>query len=190
MRPHTHTDIVCLVSYLSCLPVVSKLFGSQFSYCPLVWMTCSRTLNNKSNKLQERALRILYNDDISTFAQLLEKDNSVTVHDRNIKLLAKEMYKVHNDISPNILGGFVTQRILNYNLRYPSLYLRDKSPTTFYGTESLRVLGPKIWNLLPNNLKYAENIQSFQSKIKNWRVENCPCRLCKVFIGGGGGGFL
>ena len=33
---------------------------SQFSYCPLIWMFHSRTLNNKINRLHEKALRIVY----------------------------------------------------------------------------------------------------------------------------------
>ena len=34
---------------------------SQFSYCPLIWMFQSRTLN-KINRLHEKALRIVYGD--------------------------------------------------------------------------------------------------------------------------------
>ena len=33
---------------------------SQFSYCPLIWMFHSKTLNNKINRLHEKALRIVY----------------------------------------------------------------------------------------------------------------------------------
>ena len=61
-------------------------------------MFCSRTLNARINKLQERSLRILYKDDVSTFEELLDQDGSITVHDQNIKLLATEMFKVKNDI--------------------------------------------------------------------------------------------
>ena len=53
--------------------LIKSFFESQFSYCPLVWMFCSRVLNNKINKLQGRALRILYKDDLPTFQQLLNK---------------------------------------------------------------------------------------------------------------------
>ena len=42
-------------------------FQSQLSYCPLVWMYHSRTLYNKINKLHERRLRLIYNDNHSTF---------------------------------------------------------------------------------------------------------------------------
>ena len=80
---------------------------------------CSRTLNNRINKLQERVLRILYKDDASSFIYLLEKDKSITNHEHNKKLLAIEMFKVKNDILPNVLGEFITKRDLSYNLKEP-----------------------------------------------------------------------
>ena len=40
--------------------LIKSFFESQFAYCPLVWMLFNRTLNNRINKLHERALRILY----------------------------------------------------------------------------------------------------------------------------------
>ena len=56
------------------LRVIMKAFiMSQFSYCPLVWMCHSRTLNNKINKLHERALRLVFNDRQSTFEELIDK---------------------------------------------------------------------------------------------------------------------
>ena len=56
---------------------------SQFSYCPLIWMFHSRTLNNKINRLHEKALRIVYGDYKSKFDELLEKDSSFSIHHRN-----------------------------------------------------------------------------------------------------------
>ena len=53
----------------------------------------SRSLNNRSNQLHERCLRIIYNDKSSTFGKLFAKDNSVSVHQYNIHALAIEMYK-------------------------------------------------------------------------------------------------
>ena len=86
------------------LRLVMKAFiSSQFGYCPLVWMFHSRSLNNRINKLQERALRIVYNDTLSTFTELLDKDNSVTIHDRNLRVLVTEVYKVINYLSPEVM---------------------------------------------------------------------------------------
>ena len=33
---------------------------SQFNYCPLIWMFHNRALNNRINKIHERALRLVY----------------------------------------------------------------------------------------------------------------------------------
>ena len=73
---------------------------SQFGYCPLVWMFHSRNRNNKINRIHERSLRITYNDKSSSFQNLLEKDNSVTLHYRNIEILATEKYTSLQELSP------------------------------------------------------------------------------------------
>ena len=71
--------------------VMNAFFTSQSTYCPLIWMFHNRTLNNRINKLQERALRLVHNDNTSSFYELLQKDNSFTIHHRNIQKLALEM---------------------------------------------------------------------------------------------------
>ena len=67
--------------------VLSSFVHSHFSYAPLVWMFHSREINNKINRVHKKALRILYNDEDSTFEQLLAKDKAYTVHERNIQIL-------------------------------------------------------------------------------------------------------
>ena len=61
---------------------------SQFNYCPLLWMFHDRTINNKINKLHERALRLAYNNDSSSFQELLELDNSMSVHHKNLQKIS------------------------------------------------------------------------------------------------------
>ena len=85
------------------LIIMKAFINSQFGYCPLAWMFHSRQLNNRINKIHERALRIVHNDFGSTFNELLLKDNSVSIHNRNIQALAIELYKIKNDISPEIM---------------------------------------------------------------------------------------
>ena len=68
------------------LRLVMKAFiESQFSYCPLIWMFHSRTLNNRINSLHERALRLVYGDNTSSFEELLHLDKSFSIHDRNLQ---------------------------------------------------------------------------------------------------------
>ena len=75
----------------------------QFGYCPLVWLFHSRSLNNKINYLHERALKITYGDTSSSFQDLLKQDNSVSIHHRDMQALATEMFKVKNNIAPEIM---------------------------------------------------------------------------------------
>ena len=70
---------------------MNAFFTSQFSFCPLAVMCHSRTNNNKINRFHERCLRIVYNNKQSSFNELLEKDGSVSIHMRNIQILATEM---------------------------------------------------------------------------------------------------
>ena len=76
---------------------------------------------------------------ISTFKQLLNEDKSVTVHDCNIQLLAIEMYKVENNISPCSLSDFVSIKELNYEMRQISDFERNKPNTVYNGTETIRI---------------------------------------------------
>ena len=61
-------------------------------------MCHNRTKNNKINRLYERCLGLIYNGKKSSFKQLLEIDSSVSVHDRNLRALATEMYKIYHGI--------------------------------------------------------------------------------------------
>ena len=86
------------------LRILMKAFiESQFSYCPLVWMFHSRTLNNRINKLHERALRLVYKDPQLTFEQLLEKDNAFPINHRNLQKLPADIYNFINNDSPPIM---------------------------------------------------------------------------------------
>ena len=77
---------------LECRRTLMKTFiESQFVYWPLIWMFCQRYSNTRINNLHERALRIVYNDNELTFEDLLKKDNSVSIHHTNIRLLGIEL---------------------------------------------------------------------------------------------------
>ena len=63
-------------------------------------MCYCRENNNKINRLQEIRLKILCDDTRSSFNALLEKDGSVSIHERNIKILVTEMFKVSKNLAP------------------------------------------------------------------------------------------
>ena len=103
--------------------LMNVFFDSQVNYCPLIWMLHSRNLNNKINRLHEHCLRVIYNAKTSSFKQLLKKDNSVSIHHRNIQALDIEMYKVTNGLSPEIMNEiFQIREESRYDVRYASQF--------------------------------------------------------------------
>ena len=93
----------------------NSYFLSQFNYCPLTWMNHNKSINKKINNLHERALRLIYCDHSSNFQELLQRDNFVTIHQKNIQALAIMMYKVVNNI--------YSFSNVNYSLRSGSQFI-------------------------------------------------------------------
>ena len=76
--------------------LMKTFIESQFSYCPLIWMFHSRALNNKINRIYERGLRTVYSDYTSFFNELLDKDGSFAIHQRNVQSLVIEIFCRNN----------------------------------------------------------------------------------------------
>ena len=163
--------------------IIMKAFiESQFGYCPLIWMFHNRTLNNRINKIHERALRLVYQDNTSTFSALLSKDNSFSIHHRNLQKLAIEMYKVKQNISPKLMHSIFIKKDNIYKLRNETRWVTGPVKSVYHGTESLSFRGPKTWDMLPTDIKNSESLREFVLKVKNWKPEGCTCRLCKTYI--------
>ena len=156
---------------------------SQFSYCPLICMTHSRVFNNKINHIHKRALRIVCKDFSTPFEGSSAKDKCVTIHNRNLEQLVIEIFKVKMGISPIIMKGIFNFSDKNdWNLRSGTHLSRPIVHTTYYGTESITNLEAKIWEPLPQDIKGASSLINFKNKVKKWIPQNCPCRLCKMYI--------
>ena len=146
--------------------IYNSMIKSQFSYCPLVWMFCSRKSNNKINQIHERALRLSFNDNHSDFNSLLENNNETTIHYRNIQILVTEIYKVINGIAPPIMDSLFRVREVNYNLRNIRTLESSTKKTVKYGLETLSYRSPTLWSLVPPEIKY-----SYIFQIKNKKLE-------------------
>ena len=139
----------------------------EFGYCPLIWMFHSRALNNRVNRLHERALGLVYKDPHLTFEELLRKDNSFCIHHRNFQKLATEMYKVRNNLSPTLMKHVIPEREIPYNLRNLNPFQSTNVSTVFNGTETVAFRGPKIWAIVPEDIKYSVSLIQFKEKNQN-----------------------
>ena len=127
--------------------VLMKVFiTSLFSYCPLIWMLHTRTLNNRINNTHERVLRLTYKDNKSSFKQLLEKDHSMTVHQKNLQVLVTEIFKVKNNLAPDIMKDVFELKEPPYNLR---------SEPNHFTCQMLRLLSMVSYQLSTNLHKYG-----------------------------------
>ena len=84
--------------------IIKFFIESQFCYCSLAWMFCERQTNARINYIHKRALRAFYNDEISPFEEVLERDKPETIHRRNIQILDAELFKVKNGLSNNTVA--------------------------------------------------------------------------------------
>ena len=129
--------------------IMKAFIESQFGYYPLLWMFHSRSLNYEINQIHERALRITYYEKSSSFQKMPEKDYSVTIQHRNIKILANETYKFLQGCSPTLMNKIFVERNNNCSLRGYNVLTRRRVNSVTYGTKTVSFLAPKIWDILP-----------------------------------------
>ena len=119
--------------------ILSKpFFESQFKYCPLIWMFCSRRASNIINKLHKRALRLVYDDYKASFFDLLAINSLFTVHHTNIQTLLLKMYKIKHNLSENCLTDPFSAMNDHYNLSSQSKFGVPGINTVFYRANSIR----------------------------------------------------
>ena len=119
----------------------------------------------------------------------MEKDSSVSLHTRNLRFLAVEMFKVLKGLASTIINDLLPlKETNNYNLRHKLFFKIPRNETVRNGFESISYLRTKIWEMLPSEMQECETRFEFKSKVKSWNPINCPCKLCKTYIGGVGYG--
>ena len=114
--------------------------------------------------MHERSLRIVYEDNKSSFGKLLRKDKSVKTH-KNLQVLATEFYKFKRRLSPQIIINVFEFKSVPYNMRRQDLSRSRNVHYMRHGTYSLTYLGPKIWDIVPQVIKNSELLSNLKSTI-------------------------
>ena len=93
------------------------------------------------------------------------------------------MFKSKKHMAPELIKELIlTNRQCTYDLRNNPDFAVPMVKSVHKGLESLSYLGPKIWELLPPEIKETDTFSQFKAKIKKWNPKNCPCRLCKIYF--------
>ena len=154
---------------------------SQFNYCPIVWMYCQRQSNNLINRIHERALRLAYNDYESNFNTLLENDNAVTIHERNVETLSAEIYKTKHNLNPNMMGDIFKSKQHLHNTRDESLSYPNPRTVT-YGLETFGYKASRIWAKIPTEVRNSDSVSTFKRNFKDIPGNICGCNICKTYL--------
>ena len=97
--------------------------------------------------------------------------------------LATEMFNISKNFSVPLMSELLNQKVNHYDLRSPYEFSIPNVNSVFHGQASIRYLGPLMWQLVPSEFKDLDTVSSFKEAIRKWKRNNCPCRLCKKYLG-------
>lgn len=161
------------------LTVYHSFILSNFSYCPLTWHFCGEALTKKLEKIQERALRFVYNDYLSDYFELLDRTQMPSLRLRRLRTMALETFKCLHKEGPLYLHDLVNFKPdSSYSFRYTKLAYVPKVRTTRYGLNSFRYSAPSLWNSLPQHFRDSSNFSHFKNLLSSWDGEKCACASC------------
>ena len=135
----------------------------HFKYCAESWHFCGNRLTEKLEKLNERALRFVYEDKISPYKTLIFKNGSSTLANQRLaKKYTTVLRAIGNGNVPSSISELLTARNCNYNLRGDAISKFPKVNSTKCGIKSWRYQAARLWNTIPNNLRNIDTYCSFK----------------------------
>lgn len=146
-------------------------------------MHCGKTAAAKLEKLNKRAMRCIFNDNISTYEELLAKANMPSLQNRRIQDMCILIYKVIYATTPTPLSSLLSLRSNQRNLPSKMKLILPRANTSKYGLHTFRYYGPKMWNSLQDELRAAPTIRNFVSQIRKITFDTCSCfyAIYKIF---------
>ena len=145
-------------------------------------MFCDRETDNGINRFHEKSLRLAYDNYESNFQPLLQKGNSMSIHNKTLLLLFRDIYTTIHNLNASFMTEISIEKNSFYNLRNTSRILIPKPKTNCYGIESTTYLGSKLWQELTDDIKRSSSLPIFKTKIKTWKDTKRNCRLCQPYV--------
>ena len=131
--------------------IVNSFIYANFKYCPVAWHFSTCKSIRKIEKTEKRCLRIVLDGYDSNYDVLPRKSGKVTIEITRLRVLAIEVFKTANNLNPNYMKDIFTPK-LHPKVRPNDILVKHHNTIT-NGTKSLKKLGPKICNQLPEDIK-------------------------------------
>ena len=142
--------------------------------CHTVWHFCKASDTRKLERVQERALRAVYNSKTATYDELLSKAKLPSLINRRLQDILILMYKVKNLLAPKHICDIFYKQFKNYNLRGSDFPI-PRFNTVKYGKHSIRYLGPHLWGKIDKDLRNKASLQ--ESGNQNFRCAGWNLQL-------------
>ena len=164
---------------LNKLTIFHTFILSNFNFCPLAWHFCTEKNSKKIEKVQERALRFVYEDYNSSYDNLLKKAKVPSLQIRRMRTMALETFKIMNKLSPSCLHSLVHLRNSKYYFRYNNILDIPQVRTSRYGKKTFKFAAATLWNSLPDHFRTENSFSQFKSLMQSWNGTKCCCSACR-----------
>jgi len=162
----------------SMMNIYNSFIMSNFNYATTVWQICGKVNARKIEKLQKRALRIMFKDYDNDYVTLLNRANKATLHLQSLRKMAIMIFKIMNNMAKPLCANFFEKKVTSYNFRQQNTLVRTEKNTTKYGINSFYFQGTSLWNKLPNEFRNCKDLETFVSMLKMWSGPECACGSC------------
>ena len=156
--------------------VFQSFIMSNFTYCPLVWHFCGKMNNSKIEKIQERAIRIVCDDRVSEYSELVRRLDLNTMLQSRLNCILVEVYKslILEPSNPLYIRELLNVKEFSYDMRDGTILNQPQKRTTKFGLRSFSYLASKLWNDLPPYMKdlSKQDVIEFKSRLKRWHGIN------------------
>ena len=137
-------------------------------------------------------MRCINNDYSSSLKKLLSQTKTEPLLIKRLKLVACEVFRIVNKLSPEYIQGMISIKNSTYNFRGERKADIPRVNTTRYGLGSFMSEAPRIWNSLPNNLRRQSHTCSSEGCSRDGMALDvdalcvvpifCCCFFCFLFM--------
>ena len=136
---------------------------------------CGNTNSDKLEKINKRALQIVYKDYTANYHELLGKQNKPTLQISRLRILMVEVLKCIKEENVPFLNDLFEMKNCDYSLRRPTRVNQPQKNTTNYGLRSLSYVGSKLWNdfSYPVYDIHSIDLSTFKKLLADWDGPDC-----------------